>query len=96
MRTQVAIIGAGPAGLLLSHMLYLRGIDSIIVESRSREAKMTSDTSTVSDMVGDARTRTGPRPGAELRNRQRATGNRQQARQLLPVAGCLLPVSSLR
>jgi p-hydroxybenzoate 3-monooxygenase len=38
MRTQVAIVGAGPAGLLLSHMLYLRGIESVIVESRSREA----------------------------------------------------------
>ena len=38
MRTQVGILGAGPAGLLLSHMLHLRGIDSIIVESRSREA----------------------------------------------------------
>ena len=38
MRTQVAIIGAGPAGLLLSHMLHLRGIDSVIIESRSREA----------------------------------------------------------
>ena len=38
MRTQVGIVGAGPAGLLLSHMLHLRGIDSVIVESRSREA----------------------------------------------------------
>src|SRR4051812_7826758 len=38
MRTQVGIVGAGPAGLLLSHMLYLRGIDSVIIESRSREA----------------------------------------------------------
>ena len=38
MRTQVAIIGAGPAGLLLSHMLHLRGIDSIVIESRSRQA----------------------------------------------------------
>ena len=38
MRTQVAIIGAGPAGLLLSHMLHLRGIESVIIESRSREA----------------------------------------------------------
>ena len=36
MRTQVGIIGAGPAGLLLSHLLHLAGIDSIIVESRSR------------------------------------------------------------
>ncbi len=38
MRTQVGIIGAGPAGLLLSHMLHLRGIASVIVESRSRAA----------------------------------------------------------
>jgi p-hydroxybenzoate 3-monooxygenase len=38
MRTQVAIVGAGPAGLLLSHLLHLRGIESVIVESRSREA----------------------------------------------------------
>jgi p-hydroxybenzoate 3-monooxygenase len=37
-RTQVGIIGAGPAGLLLSQMLHLRGIDSVIIESRSREA----------------------------------------------------------
>lgn len=36
-RTQIAIIGAGPAGLLLSHLLHLEGIDSVILESRSRE-----------------------------------------------------------
>jgi p-hydroxybenzoate 3-monooxygenase len=36
--TQVAIIGAGPAGLLLSHLLHLRGIDSIVLEARSRAA----------------------------------------------------------
>jgi p-hydroxybenzoate 3-monooxygenase len=36
MRTQVGIIGAGPAGLLLSHLLALRGIDSVVVETRSR------------------------------------------------------------
>jgi p-hydroxybenzoate 3-monooxygenase len=35
-RTQVAIIGAGPAGLLLGHLLRRSGIDSIILESRSR------------------------------------------------------------
>jgi p-hydroxybenzoate 3-monooxygenase len=35
-RTQVGIVGAGPAGLLLSHLLGLRGIDSIVVENRSR------------------------------------------------------------
>lgn len=38
MRTQVAIIGAGPAGLMLSHILHLQGISSIILETRSREA----------------------------------------------------------
>ncbi|CAE6836048.1 FAD-dependent monooxygenase [Paraburkholderia nemoris] len=37
MRTQVGIIGAGPAGLLLSHLLRLRGIDSVVIETRGRE-----------------------------------------------------------
>jgi p-hydroxybenzoate 3-monooxygenase len=37
MRTQVAIIGAGPAGLLLSHLLAAEGVESVIVEARSRE-----------------------------------------------------------
>ena len=36
MRTQVAIVGAGPAGLLLSHLLHLEGISSMILETRSR------------------------------------------------------------
>jgi p-hydroxybenzoate 3-monooxygenase len=36
LRTQVGIIGAGPAGLLLSHLLHLSGIESIVIESRSR------------------------------------------------------------
>ncbi len=37
MRTQVAIIGAGPAGLVLGHLLHLRGIESVILEVRSRK-----------------------------------------------------------
>lgn len=37
MRTQIGIIGAGPAGLLLAHMLQLRGIDSIVLERHTRE-----------------------------------------------------------
>ena len=37
MRTQVGIIGAGPAGLMLSHLLHLAGIESIIIENRSRD-----------------------------------------------------------
>ncbi|MGH7072404.1 MAG: 4-hydroxybenzoate 3-monooxygenase [Acetobacteraceae bacterium] len=38
MRTQVGIVGAGPAGLMLAHLLHLSGIESVIIESRSREA----------------------------------------------------------
>ncbi|WP_019854992.1 4-hydroxybenzoate 3-monooxygenase [Actinopolyspora mortivallis] len=37
MRTQVAIVGAGPAGMLLSQLLHLQGIDSVVLERRSRE-----------------------------------------------------------
>ena len=37
MRTQVGIIGAGPAGLMLSHLLHLAGIESVILENRSRD-----------------------------------------------------------
>jgi p-hydroxybenzoate 3-monooxygenase len=37
MKTRVGIVGAGPAGLLLSHLLHLEGIDSVVVESRSRQ-----------------------------------------------------------
>lgn len=37
MRTPVAIVGAGPAGLLLSHLLDLAGVESVLVETRSRE-----------------------------------------------------------
>lgn len=35
-RTQVGIVGAGPAGLILSHLLHLQGIESIVIEARSR------------------------------------------------------------
>ena len=37
MRTQVGIIGAGPAGLMLSHLLHLQGIESVVIDKRSRE-----------------------------------------------------------
>jgi p-hydroxybenzoate 3-monooxygenase len=36
LRTQVGISGAGPAGLILSHLLHLAGIDSIVIETQSR------------------------------------------------------------
>src|SRR3569833_3861354 len=38
MRTQVGIVGAGPAGLLLSLMLQRRWIESVIAEARERDA----------------------------------------------------------
>jgi len=37
MRTQVGIIGSGPSGLLLARLLHLQGIDTVILESRSRD-----------------------------------------------------------
>ena len=37
MRTQVGIVGAGPAGLLLSHLLHRAGIDCVVLETRSRD-----------------------------------------------------------
>src|SRR5580658_3786531 len=36
MRTQVGIVGAGPAGLFLSHLLHLEGIESVVLEARTR------------------------------------------------------------
>jgi len=36
MRTQVGIVGAGPAGLLLAHLLTRQGIDCVVVEARAR------------------------------------------------------------
>ena len=37
IRTRVAIVGAGPAGLLLSHLLGIAGIESVVIDQRSRD-----------------------------------------------------------
>jgi p-hydroxybenzoate 3-monooxygenase len=37
LRTQIAIVGAGPAGLLLAHLLHLHGIDSVVLERQTRQ-----------------------------------------------------------
>ena len=37
LRSQVAIVGAGPAGLLLGQLLHVRGIDTVVLEARSRD-----------------------------------------------------------
>src|ERR1700677_2824367 len=60
MRTQIAIIGAGPAGLLLSHLLAAEGIESVVIETRSqayvqariRAGLLESSTVSLSDSVG--------------------------------------------
>src|SRR6185503_15097629 len=36
-RTQVAVVGAGPAGMLLAHLLDREGVESVVVETRSEE-----------------------------------------------------------
>ncbi|WP_344933368.1 4-hydroxybenzoate 3-monooxygenase [Sphaerisporangium flaviroseum] len=78
MRTQVGIVGAGPAGLLLSHLLHLRGIESVVLELRSRDhaekrvragvlEQGTTDT-LVEAAVGERLLREGlPHRGIELR-----------------------------
>jgi p-hydroxybenzoate 3-monooxygenase len=42
MRTRVGIVGGGPAGMVLSHLLHRQGIDSVVLEARSREALETT------------------------------------------------------
>jgi p-hydroxybenzoate 3-monooxygenase len=37
IRTQVGIVGAGPAGLMLGHLLHMAGIDSVIIENRAKD-----------------------------------------------------------
>ncbi len=37
IRTQVGIVGAGPAGLMLAHLLHLQGIESVVLESHTRD-----------------------------------------------------------
>jgi len=37
VRTQIGIVGAGPAGLMLAHLLHLQGIESVVIESHSRK-----------------------------------------------------------
>jgi p-hydroxybenzoate 3-monooxygenase len=59
MDTQVGIVGAGPAGLLLAHLLHLRGIESVVLEARSRayvEARVRAGVleQTTVDLLGEA------------------------------------------
>jgi p-hydroxybenzoate 3-monooxygenase len=37
VRTQIGIVGAGPAGLVLAHLLHMQGIESVVLETRSRK-----------------------------------------------------------
>ena len=78
VRTRVAIVGAGPAGLLLSHLLAGSGIESVVVDSRTREqiestiraGILEQGTVEVLDTLGDfsrARTLGSRHDGIELR-----------------------------
>ena len=60
MRTQVGIVGGGPAGLLLSHLLHLEGIHSVVLELRSRgEIEATIRAGVLEQGTVDLLTRTG-------------------------------------
>ena len=67
MRTQVAIIGGGPAGLLLSQLLHVAGVDSVVLERHSRdyvESRIRAgvlEQVTVEGVVDGANRRTGER-----------------------------------
>jgi p-hydroxybenzoate 3-monooxygenase len=37
VKTQVCVIGGGPAGLMLSHMLHQNGIDTVVLERQSKD-----------------------------------------------------------
>ena len=39
MRTQVGIVEHGPAGLMLSHLLHQRGIESVVIDLKTREGR---------------------------------------------------------
>ena len=67
MRTQVGIIGAGPAGLFLAHLLHRAGIEAVNLESRSRaDVEGTVRAGVLEHWVdgADARTRPGRAHGA--------------------------------
>jgi p-hydroxybenzoate 3-monooxygenase len=60
MRTQVGIVGAGPAGLMLSHLLHLRGVESVVVDLRTREdIEETIKAGVLEQSTVDLMTRTG-------------------------------------
>ncbi|MFB9251243.1 4-hydroxybenzoate 3-monooxygenase [Sphaerisporangium melleum] len=93
MRTQVGIIGAGPAGLLLSHLLHLRGISSVVLERHSRayvERRVragvleqgTVDTLTAAGVAGRLRREGLPHRGIELR--YGGAGHRIAFEELVP------------
>ena len=63
-RTTVAIVGGGPAGLMLSHLLSLSGIESVVIDVRTRrEIEETHRAGILEqDSVADARRHRGLRP----------------------------------
>jgi 2-polyprenyl-6-methoxyphenol hydroxylase-like FAD-dependent oxidoreductase len=51
VRTQVGIVGAGPAGLLLSHLLYLRGVESVVVAPGGRAVTVYAQHEVLKDLI---------------------------------------------
>ena len=80
-RTRVAIIGAGPAGLLLGIALERSGIDFVIVENRSREYALVASAS------GSARAGVGRDPHRARRRRSARRRGTHPRRHLPAVRG---------
>ena len=81
MRTQVAIVGGGPAGLMLGRLLELRGIESVIIERarpRLRPAARARGRARAGDDGPDGRGRPGR---ADARRRARPPGRRAALRR---------------
>ena len=81
METQVGIVGAGPAGLVLSHLLHREGIDSVILESRSAPLRRDADPGR------GARTGLGRPAGRDRRGRAAAGRGRGARGRQPPVRG---------
>ena len=81
MRTQVAIIGGGPAGLLLSQLLNLDGIDTVVLERRARSHVL-------------SRIRAGVLEAGTVELIRRARADARMAREGQPHHGCYLSTSA--
>lgn len=81
MRTRVGIVGAGPAGLMLSHLLHLQGVESVVLDTRPRaDIEQTVHAGVLEQGAVDLLVETGL--GDRLKRRALST----------PASACALPV----